>query len=62
MGVLTRSDGHGLGDDPAFMYHFIRWTLDPTHDVAWASYFDSGTCALIDSPQSLAVYRAFAIG
>ena len=39
-GVVTRSDGHGGGDDPWFMSDFISWMQDPAHNVAWDSYFD----------------------
>jgi hypothetical protein len=60
--VLTRSDGHGLGDDPNFMADALSWMQDPAHDVAWATYFDTGTCTLTDFPKALAVYRSLAGG
>jgi hypothetical protein len=37
-GVTIRSDGHGLGDDPAFVFRVAAWAA--SHNVAFVSYFD----------------------
>ena len=37
-GLAIRSDGHGLGDDPAFVAHMSDWLA--THHAAFSSYFD----------------------
>lgn len=64
-GVALRSDGHGLGDDPAFVRSVATWIA--THDVAFTSYFEfdasDGDHDLRDGqfPRSLAAFRhAFA--
>jgi len=58
-GVISRSDGHGLGDDPTFVDNFASWV--GSHDVAYADYFDAnsgGNSILTDYPGSLAAFRA----
>jgi len=58
-GVISRSDGHGLGDDPTFVNHFASW-ID-SHNVEYADYFDcnsGGDSVLSDFPKALAAYRA----
>ena len=35
--VTIRSDGHGLGDDPAFINNMHAWIV--RHHVAWSIYF-----------------------
>jgi hypothetical protein len=35
--VNTRSDGHGLGDDPTFINEMYNWFV--SHHVAWSIYF-----------------------
>jgi len=37
-GLAVRSDGHGLGDDPAFVAHMSDWLV--AHHAAFSSYFD----------------------
>ncbi len=37
-GVSTRSDGHGLGDDPSFVNRMETWIA--SNHVAWTSYFN----------------------
>ncbi|HML00131.1 MAG TPA: hypothetical protein VK428_08090 [Acidimicrobiales bacterium] len=58
-GVISRSDGHGLGDDPTFVDNFASWIA--SHDVEYADYFDcnsGGNSVLTDFPKSLDAYRA----
>ena len=57
-GVISRSDGHGLGDDPTFVNNFAAW-ID-SHDVEYADYFDfnsGGDSVLTDFPNSLAAFQ-----
>ncbi|MEI9914062.1 MAG: ricin-type beta-trefoil lectin domain protein [Candidatus Saccharibacteria bacterium] len=57
-GVITRSDGHGLGDDPTYINNFSNWLK--SHNVEYASYFDfdsGGNSVLSNYPQSLAAFR-----
>ncbi|MGA2037064.1 MAG: hypothetical protein ABSH04_05710 [Acidimicrobiales bacterium] len=59
-GVISRSDGHGGGDDPYWMTNFTSWMTNPANNVAFASYFDfnsGGDSILTDYPASLAVYQ-----
>ena len=39
-GVIIRSDGHGLGDDPYYVNHMVSWMESASNDVAYESYFD----------------------
>jgi hypothetical protein len=61
-GVATRSDGHGLGDDPRYITNMIDWMEDPANDVAYESYFDYDGSAQSDAitdgnfPHSLAAF------
>jgi hypothetical protein len=61
-GVATRSDGHGLGDDPRYITNMIDWMEDPANDVAYESYFDYDGTAQSDAitdgnfPHSLAAF------
>jgi hypothetical protein len=64
-GVATRSDGHGLGDDPLFVNNFTAWMKNPANNVAYESYFDinggGGNNSAItggDFPGSLAAFIA----
>jgi beta-mannanase len=64
-GVATRSDGHGLGDDPLFVNNFTAWMKDPSNDVIYESYFNvdygDGNSTDItggDFPNSLAAYTS----
>ncbi|MGA2473526.1 MAG: glycosyl hydrolase [Acidimicrobiales bacterium] len=63
-GVIIRSDGHGLGDDPYYINHMISWMETATNDVAYESYFDydaSGLNSQITGgsfPNSLAAFTA----
>jgi fibronectin type 3 domain-containing protein len=58
-GVITRSDGHGLGDDPTFVNNFANWMK--ANNVTYASYFDfnsGGNSILANYPQSLAAFTS----
>lgn len=44
-GLSQRSDGHGGGDDPAFIQGILDFIGDPHNDVAFAMYFDNDTAA-----------------
>ena len=58
-GVISRSDGHGLGDDPTFVNNFANWMK--ANNVEYANYFDfnsGGNSVLTDFPNSLAAYQA----
>jgi len=62
--VCTRSDGHGLGDDPYFINQFANWIA--THNVAFTDIFSFNDTAggqdndITDGnfPNSLAAFRA----
>jgi hypothetical protein len=60
-GLAIRSDGHGLGDDPAFVAHMAGWFT--THNVAFSSYFNlnapDGEHDLLDGHfrQSLSIFK-----
>jgi hypothetical protein len=34
---------HGLGDDPLYVNDMIKWMQNPSHNVAYESYFNSNT-------------------
>jgi hypothetical protein len=59
-GVISRSDGHGGGDDPYFVKSFASWLA--SNHVAWASYFNFNSSGddsiLANFPNSLATFRA----
>jgi hypothetical protein len=63
-GLSTRSDGHGLGDDPFFIDNFATWMKNPVNDVQYESYFDFSAGGQDDSitqgdtPKSLAAFAA----
>jgi hypothetical protein len=40
-GLSTRPDGHGGGDNPAFIANMVRFIQDPRNGVAFAMYFDA---------------------
>ena len=63
--VDSRSDGHGLGDDPTFINDMYNWFV--TNHVAWSIYFTDNAgdnskqginFDLMDFPRSLAALRA----
>jgi len=63
--VDTRTDGHGLGDDPTFINDMHNRFI--TNDMAWSIYFnddaaDNGRPGIdfnrTDFPHSLAAYKA----
>jgi Phosphoesterase family/Glycosyl hydrolase family 26/Bacterial Ig-like domain (group 3) len=60
--VCTRSDGHGLGDDPYFINQFANWIA--THNVAFTDIFSFNDTAggqdndLTHFPNALAAFRA----
>jgi hypothetical protein len=63
-GVIIRSDGHGLGDDPYYVNHIVSWMETASNGVAFESYFDyddGGANSLITGgsfPASLAAFTA----
>ncbi len=63
-GVIIRSDGHGLGDDPNYINHMVSWMETASNDVAYEAYFDydaSGLNSQITGgsfPNSLAAFTA----
>jgi hypothetical protein len=63
-GVIIRSDGHGLGDDPYYVNHMISWMETPSNDVAFETYFDYDDPGLDSQitggsfPNSLAAFTA----
>jgi len=65
--VASRTDGHGLGDDPTFINEMYNWFV--SHHVAWSIYFIDNArdnskqdinFLLTDGhfPKSLAAFRA----
>jgi hypothetical protein len=62
-GVATRSDGHGGGDNPAFIDHIFDFMQNPANNVAYAHYFNTYSASNDHSltaghlPASLAEYR-----
>ena len=63
-GVIIRSDGHGLGDDPNYINQMTSWMKNAANDVTYESYFDfdaSGLNSQITGgsfPNSLAAFEA----
>jgi Glycosyl hydrolase family 26 len=63
-GLSTRTDGHGLGDDPSFIDNFVAWMKNPVNDVQYESYFNFSADGQDDSitqgdtPKSLAAFAA----
>lgn len=63
-GVATRSDGHGLGDDPLYVNNFIAWMQNPVNNVAFESYFNVDVSGQDDAitdgtfPNSLAAFSS----
>jgi hypothetical protein len=61
-GVATRSDGHGLGDDPLYITNMVSFMHNPANDVAYESYFDFDVPGQVDAitdgtfPNSLAAF------
>jgi hypothetical protein len=61
-GVVVRSDGHGLGDDPLYVNNMIAWMRNPANNVAYESYFDHDASLRRDAitdggfPNSLAAF------
>ncbi|HEY0871195.1 MAG TPA: hypothetical protein VGD55_12410, partial [Acidothermaceae bacterium] len=63
-GVTQLTNGHGGGDDPAFVDRMFDFMTDPANNVAYAHYFNTGSVAddhtLTGStkfPESAAEYR-----
>ena len=63
-GVLIRSDGHGLGDDPYYVNQMISWMQNASNDVAFESYFNYDETGLNSEitggsfPNSLAAFES----
>jgi hypothetical protein len=49
-GVITRSDGYGGGDDPAFIRHMYDWIA--ANDVAFSAYFEYDTAQAMSALMS----------
>jgi len=49
-GVVIRTDGHGLVDDPLYINNMINWMNTPSHNVKYESYFNGNTFAAGGSP------------
>jgi hypothetical protein len=60
-GLAIRGDGHGMGDDPTFVYDMASWMS--AHDVAFDDYFNFDVSGQVDAitdgnfGASLAIYR-----
>ena len=63
-GVIIRSDGHGLGDDPSYINQMVSWMENGANNVTYETYFDynpSGLDSQITGglfPNSLAAFSA----
>ncbi len=63
-GVIIRSDGHGLGDDPTYINQMVSWMKNSANNVTYETYFDydpSGLDSQITGglfPNSLAAFAA----
>jgi len=63
-GVIIRSDGHGLGDDPFYINQMVSWMDNSSNDVTYETYFDSDPSGLDSQitgglfPNSLAAFSA----
>ncbi|MFZ0251027.1 MAG: glycosyl hydrolase [Acidimicrobiales bacterium] len=63
-GVIIRSDGHGLGDDPNYINQMTSWMKNSSNDVTYESYFDFNASGLNSQitgglfPNSLAAFSA----
>jgi hypothetical protein len=63
-GVIIRSDGHGLGDDPYYINHMVSWMETASDNVAYEAYFDYDAGGLNSQitggsfPNSLAVFMS----
>jgi hypothetical protein len=42
-GVVAMTNGHGGGDDPAFIDHMFEFMTAPANNVAYEHYFNTGT-------------------
>lgn len=57
-GVITRSDGHGGGDNPTFIQRMYTWFRANKRDIAYQIYFDPKPGSLATSyPRSAATFR-----
>jgi beta-mannanase len=63
-GVIIRSDGHGLGDDPYYVNQMAAWMENSANNVAFETYFDFNQTGLNSEitgslfPHSLAAFSA----
>ncbi|HZV25028.1 MAG TPA: glycosyl hydrolase [Acidothermaceae bacterium] len=44
-GLVAMTNGHGGGDDPAFVDHMFDFMTDPANNVAYEHYFNTGSAA-----------------
>jgi len=69
-GETWRSDGHGGGDDPAYIDHMFDFMTNPANHVAYGHYFEVGSANVdhlltgVHFPTAAAEYRrrALAVG
>jgi beta-mannanase len=63
-GVIIRSDGHGLGDDPYYINQMVAWMQNSSNNMTYESYFDCDDPGLNSEitgglfPNSLAAFSA----
>ncbi len=63
-GLVIRSDGHGLGDDPSYVTNMAAFMDTAANDVAYESYFDFDVPGELNAitdgnfPNSLAAFSA----
>ena len=63
-GVIIRSDGHGLGDDPNYINQMISWMENPSNNVVYEAYFNYDETGLNSQitggsfPNSLAAFES----
>jgi hypothetical protein len=61
-GLAIRGDGHGMGDDSAYVQEMAAWIS--SHNVAFDIYFNFDVSGQVDAitdghfPSSLATYRS----
>jgi hypothetical protein len=63
-GLATRSDGHGLGDDPLYINNMLAFMQNPANDVTYESYFNFDVPGQVDAitdgtfPNALAAFES----
>lgn len=60
-GVITRPDGHGLGDDPSFITNLLDWVMANNVDhIVYQDFNDGEDSSIEDKPNSLAELKSMA--